>query len=82
MGREEEGNSPMGRRLRAVSAHLLPPASTTTTTGGVDLAANPTAGEYAHGMSYLQSRVVMPAIRISLGLDSQLVEQTSTFAFR
>uniref|UniRef100_A0A0E0BF94 Long-chain-fatty-acid--CoA ligase n=1 Tax=Oryza glumipatula TaxID=40148 RepID=A0A0E0BF94_9ORYZ len=58
MGREEEGNSPMGRRLRAVSAHLLPPASTptttttTTTTGGVDLAANPTAGEYAHVQGY------------------------------
>uniref|UniRef100_A0A0E0F2J2 4-coumarate--CoA ligase n=1 Tax=Oryza meridionalis TaxID=40149 RepID=A0A0E0F2J2_9ORYZ len=52
MGREEEGNSPMGHRLRAVSAHLLPPASTATAGGGVDLAANPTAGEYAHVQGY------------------------------
>jgi hypothetical protein len=44
----EEERAPMGaaqRRLRAVSGHLQPP----TESGGVDLAANPTAGEYAHG---------------------------------
>uniref|UniRef100_A0A0E0MCF0 Long-chain-fatty-acid--CoA ligase n=1 Tax=Oryza punctata TaxID=4537 RepID=A0A0E0MCF0_ORYPU len=55
MGRVvEEERSPMDaakRRLRAVSAHLLPPASTTTT-GGVDLAANPTTGEYADVQGY------------------------------
>lgn len=33
------------RRLSAISAHLQPPAAC----GGVDLAANPTAGEYADG---------------------------------
>ncbi|KAG8089095.1 hypothetical protein GUJ93_ZPchr0011g27568 [Zizania palustris] len=56
MGREEE-QSPMDaaqRRLRAVSAHLLPPASTG---GGVDLASSPTAGEYAHVQGY---SVVLP----------------------
>ncbi|KAF0911615.1 hypothetical protein E2562_011232 [Oryza meyeriana var. granulata] len=52
MGRVEEEQSPMDaaqRRLRAVSAHLQPPASAA---GGVDLAANPTAGEYAHVQGY------------------------------
>uniref|UniRef100_A0A0E0F9H6 Long-chain-fatty-acid--CoA ligase n=1 Tax=Oryza meridionalis TaxID=40149 RepID=A0A0E0F9H6_9ORYZ len=47
----EEERSPMGaaqRRLRAVSGHLQPP----TESGGVDLAANPTAGEYAHVQGY------------------------------
>uniref|UniRef100_A0A0D9XP15 Long-chain-fatty-acid--CoA ligase n=1 Tax=Leersia perrieri TaxID=77586 RepID=A0A0D9XP15_9ORYZ len=37
------------RRLRAVSAHLQPPESTA---GGVDLAANPTAGEYSDVQGY------------------------------
>uniref|UniRef100_A0A0E0BNV3 Long-chain-fatty-acid--CoA ligase n=1 Tax=Oryza glumipatula TaxID=40148 RepID=A0A0E0BNV3_9ORYZ len=47
----EEERAPMGaaqRRLRAVSGHLQPP----TESGGVDLAANPTAGEYAHVQGY------------------------------
>ncbi|XP_006664333.1 long chain acyl-CoA synthetase 6, peroxisomal [Oryza brachyantha] len=52
MGREEE-ESPMGsaqRRLRAVSAHLPPPEPASA--AGVDLAANPTAGEYANVQGY------------------------------
>uniref|UniRef100_A0A0D9XWV0 Long-chain-fatty-acid--CoA ligase n=1 Tax=Leersia perrieri TaxID=77586 RepID=A0A0D9XWV0_9ORYZ len=60
MGREEEEErSPMGaaqRRLRAVSAHLLPPPESSAA-GSVDLAANPTAGEYAHVQGY---SVVLP----------------------
>ncbi|OEL31819.1 Long chain acyl-CoA synthetase 7, peroxisomal [Dichanthelium oligosanthes] len=42
------------RRLRAVSAHLKPPAPDA---GGCGLAANPTAGEYAHEQGY---SVVLP----------------------
>ncbi|XP_062182635.1 long chain acyl-CoA synthetase 6, peroxisomal-like isoform X2 [Phragmites australis] len=56
MARKEQEQSSMGaaeRRLRAVSAHLQPPASA----GGCDLAANPTAGEYAHVQGY---SVVLP----------------------
>ncbi|KQJ92332.1 long chain acyl-CoA synthetase 6, peroxisomal isoform X2 [Brachypodium distachyon] len=43
------------RRLRAVSAHLEPPTQVDTNGGG--LAANPTAGEYAHVQGY---SVVLP----------------------
>jgi hypothetical protein len=39
------------RRLRAVAAHLQPPA--TTAAGREGLAANPTAGQYVHGASLL-----------------------------
>lgn len=56
MAREQE-QSPSDaaeRRLRAISAHLQPPAGCG---GGVDLAANPTAGEYAHVQGY---SVVLP----------------------
>ncbi|KAK8450215.1 hypothetical protein SEVIR_7G332200v4 [Setaria viridis] len=41
------------RRLRAVAAHLQPPA----TAAGCGLAANPTAGEYVHAQGY---SVVLP----------------------
>jgi hypothetical protein len=37
-----------GRRIRAVSAHLQPP-ETAARRSSDGLAANPTAGEYAHG---------------------------------
>ncbi|XP_062201845.1 long chain acyl-CoA synthetase 6, peroxisomal-like isoform X2 [Phragmites australis] len=56
MERGQPEQSPMDaaqRRLRAVSAHLQPPAPT----GGCGLAANPTAGEYAHVQGY---SVVLP----------------------
>ena len=59
------------RRVRAVAAHLQPPPATPA--AGRGLAANPTAGEYAHGASpypcvsfhllllpVLPSRVAMP----------------------
>ncbi|XBI79933.1 hypothetical protein VPH35_089241 [Triticum aestivum] len=55
MAREEEGPAMMdaaGRRLRVVSAHLEPQAGATAS-----LAANPTAGEYAHVQGY---SVVLP----------------------
>ncbi|TVU50842.1 hypothetical protein EJB05_02233, partial [Eragrostis curvula] len=56
MARELEEQSPMDaaqRRLRAVSAHLEPPAPTADSS----LAANPTAGEYVHVQGY---SVVLP----------------------
>ncbi|TVU26987.1 hypothetical protein EJB05_29565, partial [Eragrostis curvula] len=57
----EQGQSPMDaaqRRLRAVSAHLHPPApSAAAGGGGSSLASNPTAGEYAHVQGY---SVVLP----------------------
>ncbi|CAO2143250.1 unnamed protein product, partial [Urochloa humidicola] len=52
MAREQE-QSPMDaaqRRLLAVSAHLQPPPPAPT--AGYGLAANPTAGEYAHAQGY------------------------------
>ncbi|VAI15639.1 unnamed protein product [Triticum turgidum subsp. durum] len=55
MAREEEGPAMMDaaeRRLRVVSAHLEPQAGATA-----GLAANPTAGEYAHVQGY---SVVLP----------------------
>ncbi|KAL6640437.1 hypothetical protein ACP70R_021560 [Stipagrostis hirtigluma subsp. patula] len=45
------------RRLRAVSAHLNPPAPASAGGGGGGLAASPTAGEYAHAQGY---SVVLP----------------------
>ncbi|KQJ89589.1 long chain acyl-CoA synthetase 6, peroxisomal [Brachypodium distachyon] len=45
------------RRLRAVSAHLRPPATFAPLRSGSDLAASPTAGEYAHVLGY---SVVLP----------------------
>lgn len=53
MAREEEGPAMMDaaeRRLRVVSAHLEPQAGATA-----GLAANPTAGEYAHSTSLFSS---------------------------
>ena len=45
------------RRIRAVSAHLSPPAPA----AGSGLDANPTAGEYAHGPSSTPLPCLLPA---------------------